>query len=42
MLEILLADFLPLGGVEVKLVETGVEELVGADHGLLQLGEFFR
>jgi hypothetical protein len=33
--EIFLADFLSFCGVEVELVEALVEELVGAEYGLL-------
>ena len=40
ILQVFLTDFLPLLGVQVKLVEAFVQQLVGADHGLFKLGEF--
>lgn len=42
VLEILLADLLALVGFEIKLIKTLVEELVGGDDGLLEVGELFR
>ena len=39
MVEILLADLLTFGSVEIKFIEAFMEELVGADDPLLELGE---
>lgn len=39
MVEILLTDFLALGSIEIELVEALMQQLVGADHCLLELSE---
>jgi hypothetical protein len=41
VVEVFLADFLTLGSVQIEFIEAFVEELVGANDGLLELGEFF-
>lgn len=41
VVEVLLANFLALGGVEIELIEAFVEKLVGANDCLLELGESF-
>lgn len=41
MVEVLLADLLSLGSIEIELVETLMQELVGADDCLLELRESF-
>lgn len=41
MLEILLADFLALLGLEIKLIKALVQELIGANDSLLELREAF-
>jgi hypothetical protein len=42
IVEIFLTDFLPLGSIEIKLIEALVQKLVGTDYCLLQLRKFFR
>jgi hypothetical protein len=42
IVEIFLANFLPLGSIEIKFIEALVQKLVGTDHCLLQLRKFFR
>jgi flagellar basal body rod protein FlgF len=42
VVEVFLADLLALGGIEIKLVEALVQELVRAEDGLLQLREPLR
>jgi hypothetical protein len=40
VVEIFLADFLALGSVQIELIEAFVQQLVRADHGLFEVGEF--
>ena len=39
VIEILLTDLLTFRSVKIKFIEAFMEELVGADDSLLQLGE---
>ena len=39
VIEVLLTDFLALRGVQIEFIEAFVEQLIGANHCLLELGE---
>lgn len=42
VVEIFLADFLALGSVQIELIEAFMQQLVGANDGLFEVGEFLR